>query len=110
MNKLFGKTVRFKAIASRSNFTYPTCKKVKSWKLRKSILGVIIGGRYFRDGELKYDNNYEYFGGCKFIPKKSVFVYEVKYGFLNKSVFVLPEDIRVIEEFFEMPMKTLIPR
>lgn len=101
MNKLFGKTVRFKAIASRTCCQLPNRKTVRSWKIGKTIEGVIIGGRYLKNGEIKWDDS-EYFGGYKFIQEKSVFVYEVKYGFLNKSVFVLPEDITVIEKDFEM--------
>jgi len=51
--------------------------------------GFISGGTHLKEGKIKWDNEI----GYTFTPTKTVFVYKVIRGFVNKPVFVLPEQI-----------------
>ena len=51
--------------------------------------GFISGGTHLKEGNIKYDSEEGYI----FTQTKTVFAYKVISGFVNKPVFVLPEQI-----------------
>jgi hypothetical protein len=51
--------------------------------------GFIVGGTHLREGNIKWDHDEGYI----FTQTKTVFAYKVIGGFVNKPVFVLPEQI-----------------
>lgn len=52
------------------------------------IEGYIVGGSYIKEGIIEYDSDY-----ISFKHTKTVFVYRVSVGFINKPILVLPEQI-----------------
>ena len=88
--------------------TYVKCSgKVKIDKnyTKRNILlvqcfveGFIVGGSYLKEGTITH--NYE--EGDYFTPTKAIFAYRVIRGFINKPIFVLPEQI-VYNHFPENP-------
>ena len=51
--------------------------------------GFIVGGTHLKEGNIEYDSEVGYI----FTQTKTVFAYKVISGFVNKPVFVLPEQI-----------------
>jgi len=51
--------------------------------------GFIVGGTHLKEGNIEYDSE----AGYIFTQTKTVFAYKVISGFVNKPVFVLPEQI-----------------
>jgi hypothetical protein len=51
--------------------------------------GFIVGGSFLKEGICSWDNDY----GGAFKSTKSVFVYKVVPGYINRPIFVLPEQI-----------------
>lgn len=62
------------------------------------VEGFIVGGSFLKEGLIDFDSE----DGYSFIQTKSVFVYKVIRGFINKPVFVLPEQI-AYQSFPEKP-------
>jgi len=72
----------------KNNYVYDTYDR-KIEKITCKIKGYIIGGTYLKEGTLI--RGYE--EGNSFHTTKTVFVYKVVPGFINKPILVLPEQI-----------------
>jgi hypothetical protein len=70
--------------------SYNSKTKIIKKRLPSSRLdfGVIVGGTYLKTGEVKYDEDGNYF-----TANGSIFVYLVRRSFVGKPVKVMPEDL-----------------
>ena len=57
-------------------------------KIKKSICGQIVGGCYRKEGQIEWDEGYQYF-----VQTKTHFLYQVRLGFANKPILVHEDDL-----------------
>jgi hypothetical protein len=107
----FGKLVRISsAVEIQKGRCYPrttwyTYRSVKSYNLQEPLVGVLIGGRYIQEGETSWDSD----EGATFTHRKTMFVYLVQIGYMNKPLMVLPEQVYLeplddpIDQNFKLP-------
>lgn len=88
----FGEKVKVnKIVVKKDNGLNKVIDKVT---LNKPVIGRIVGGKYIK--EVETDRDYDgdgYLISTINKHKKTIFVLEIKIGFLNKTIFAFPEDI-----------------
>lgn len=92
----FGTLVEITAIAV-PHYNFDNKRVITSVKINEGVRkGIIIGGKRLQEGHVEHDYCEGFDEGTFFVSEKSIFVYLVSFGFMNKPAFVFPEDIRVI--------------
>jgi hypothetical protein len=85
----------------------PTAVKWESVDLESPIIAQVCGASYRYNGNISesgYGEDYEKY----FIPKESIFVYELKLGMTNKPFCVLEEDLEPLSitwDKMELPFR-----
>jgi hypothetical protein len=83
-----------KIIESRKLRNFETGNFEKKWISRECELeGIVIGRRCVREGSIYYGADY-----IAFTPQKYIKCYLVAYDLHRNPVYVLPEDLEVLED------------
>jgi hypothetical protein len=77
----------------------------RSLKLKKFQLGQVVGLVTRYNGRIEYPTNYWDESGAYFVPTDTHVFWQVKFGLMNKPVFVRTNDMRLatIDEVEELP-------
>ena len=95
-----GDWVKIKNKVEVGYFDDISLREAKIFSLKKSIIGQIVGIKKFLIGKRKF---YE----CEpayLYDTKNVYLWEIKQGLLNKSIYAYPSDIETTEPLNKLPL------